>query len=613
MTQTITPDKQTVEVCLKQKNYFVDFYQREFVWKKETVETLLNDIFYSYELSYSDYADVDITAEILEKFNWYYLNIFITNNIGGKIYIVDGQQRLTTLTLIASKLYHLTENENLKDILMDCIFGKDKWKGEIFRIDHEKRNDVMKCVLKGTPYTQKFKNKTEETIIERYNDISSYFDKKKMDAHKLDTFINYFLERLVLVELSIDKDDTPMIFEVINDRGEALKPFEILKGKLIGSLKKDDTEHYSDAWDSSISQLRYIEDNFFTDLIKSKFIFKRNSKIELVINNQYHRYIFDNNDIADKFRFRKKDSNYIKNIKSFIDDDLVYYSKLYAKIRTNNDIYLKYNNEINALSGQYQNILSACIVNDPEEDVKIVTIAKEIDRLYMLLILNGIYDSNEFAEISYFLNEKLKNKSVSQYRDIFNELIISIIIDKKNLVSVNSVLEFDSFLKRDYVNLKTRTLRYLLARVEKFLCEQTNQKMQNDVEYIATKTGERTGYHIEHILSRNDTNKSYFKDEDEFETKRNLLGGLLLLKDKNNISSGKEEYPDKLKTYSSGLVWGHTLNADYYHCNKDLEKFNQQLIQICKFQFASIEKFDQLALYERSRLLYEIIKLIWEI
>ena len=68
MNQPIIPEKQTVEVCLKQKNYFIDFYQREYVWKKETVDTLLNDIFYSFELTYPEYANADITPQIIEKF-----------------------------------------------------------------------------------------------------------------------------------------------------------------------------------------------------------------------------------------------------------------------------------------------------------------------------------------------------------------------------------------------------------------------------------------------------------------------------------------------------------------------------------------------------------------
>ena len=189
MQQTITPDKQTVEVCLKNKSYYIDFYQREYVWTKETVEILLKDIFYSFELSYEQYKDAELSPEVIEKFNWYYLNIYITNNIGGKIYVVDGQQRLSTLTLIANKLYHLTTDDDLKESLKACIYGKDKWKGNIFWLDHEKRHDIMDRILKeDIEDAQSFKNKTEETLWNRYKDISKYIDDKHMDEKKVDTF-----------------------------------------------------------------------------------------------------------------------------------------------------------------------------------------------------------------------------------------------------------------------------------------------------------------------------------------------------------------------------------------------------------------------------------------
>ena len=203
MKQTITPDKQTVQEALQGRTYFVDFYQREYVWSKETVDILLRDIFYSFDISYDQFKNAELTAEVMEKFNWYYLNIFITNNINGKAYIVDGQQRLSTLTLLAAKLYHLTDNEILKDILKACIFSNDAYKGNKFNIDNEKRHDVMKAVLDNKEYTIKFKNKTEETIITRYADISKFIDEKEMDKNRLTAFIHYFLERLVLVELTI--------------------------------------------------------------------------------------------------------------------------------------------------------------------------------------------------------------------------------------------------------------------------------------------------------------------------------------------------------------------------------------------------------------------------
>lgn len=67
MAQEIIPDKQSVLTCLKQKVYYVDFYQREYVWTKNTVEVLLNDIFYAFEISYKEHKDEEMSQEVLES------------------------------------------------------------------------------------------------------------------------------------------------------------------------------------------------------------------------------------------------------------------------------------------------------------------------------------------------------------------------------------------------------------------------------------------------------------------------------------------------------------------------------------------------------------------
>ena len=617
MQQTITPDKQTVEACLKNKSYYIDFYQREYVWTKETVEILLKDIFYSFDLSYEQYKDAELSPEVIEKFNWYYLNIYITNNIGGKIYVVDGQQRLSTLTLIANKLYHLTTDDDLKESLKSCIYGKDKWKGNIFWLDHDKRHVIMDMILKEDfANPPAFKNKTEETLWNRYSDISRFFDDKNMDKKKIDTFIYFFLERLVLVELTIQQNDTPMIFEVINDRGEALKPFEILKGKLVGALDKMDTDRYSKIWDSVISQLFEIEDAFFADYFRSRFIFKRNSKVESALNNTYHRYIFENNDIGNSLAFRRIDKKQIDNIKHFIEKEMVYYGKLYSKIRRNElkDEFMGYHSSILGFAGQYYIILSACEIDDPCEDAKIKAITKEYDRMHMILRLNGMYDSNSFQELTYRVTDNIRGKAVVDYRAVFDEILSETIRERRNKDNITSLLDYSSFKQIGYANMEKRSLRYFLARVEKYLCDGLNETMKDSVETISTKTSHKLGYHIEHILSRNATNVSYFQSEEEFELLRNQLGGLLLLKDRDNISSGNEEYPNKLKTYSAGLVWGHTLCEEFHHhTNKSLESFNANLKTHCGKTITSIAKFDKEALESRNTLLYEIVKLIWEI
>lgn len=616
----IVPKDQSVEKCLKQRSYYIDFYQREYVWKKETVITLLNDIFYSFELAYEEHKSKDLSQETISKYNWYYLNIYITNNIEGKEYIVDGQQRLSTLSLIALKLYHLVKDDNyfkyVQGSLRDCISGEDKFKGDIFWIDNEKREKVMNHLLNfpKNEYPNTFTTTTEETLFNRYSDIDKFIDDKKLSSEKLLAFIYYFLERLILVELRIAKDDTPMVFEVINDRGLALKPFEILKGKLIGCLDKDDTEKYSNIWDRALNKIRGNEDSFFIDYLKSKFIFKRNADLEKSINNEYHRYIFADNEIANVLQFRKKDDKHLKNIKYFIENDLVYYTDLYAKIKQNSYEYLHYNNAVNGLSGQYQNILSACEINDVNEEQKIKIISKEIDRLYISLILNGIYNSNHFIDLQYSLNEKLKNQFYENYRNIFNELLKEELKLRRNISEVNSVLDYDRFYLRGYDNMNVSHLRYFFARVEKYICSNIEKEMDKDILYISTKTGDKTGYHIEHILSRNEENRNYFTSEEEFDIKRNKLGGLLLLYGKDNISSGNELYFEgKTQTYSNGLVWGKTLLQSFYHNNSKFSEFNSKFSGKTGVSFRSIDKFDAEALEYRTKLLYNIVKEIWEI
>lgn len=618
MGKTIEPEKQSVKVCLSRKSYYIDFYQREYVWSKETAQTLLNDIFYIFELSYNQHKDSEISKNIMEKYSWHYLNVYITNRVEGKSYIVDGQQRLSTLTLIATKLYHKLQNDdNFKSLLKDCIFSNDGFE-DIFNLDNEKRHRVMDCIFNNKEYPTEFKNKTEETLVERYKDISKYIDdkfKNETDSKKLRLFVLYFLERLVLVELDISQNDTPMVFEVINDRGEALKPFEILKGKLIGALPKSDVESFCAKWDNALSPLAESksENDFFSDLIKSKYVFKRNSAMEKSINNKYHRYIFDDNEIAKTFGFHRQNENYIKNIKKFISEDICYYAKLYAKIIQIDNEFLEYT-DINELSGQYQNILSACVINDKQEQEKIELIAKEYDRLWVLLNLNGIYDSNEFQEISYKINGLLKSADIENYKSIFDDLIREVIKENKKVENVISLLDYENFKTRNYTNVNKRSLRYLFARVEKYICDNINKAPQSSVLDISTKTGDKTGYHIEHILSRNETNKGYFESEEEFDTQRNLLGGLLLLKGKENISSGNEEYVDKLKTYSNSLAWGHSLCDDFYHTtHKDFMDFNEKVFANKDIKFKPYQKFDKIALHERSKLLYEIVKIIWEV
>ena len=111
----ISPEKQSIDLVFSNTTYYIDFYQRQYKWNDIPVKRLLEDLFYKFNEEYKKYKDSDISLnQLISKYSWYYLNTYVTNIVDGKPFIVDGQQRLTTITLILIKLYHLSNKYNSK-------------------------------------------------------------------------------------------------------------------------------------------------------------------------------------------------------------------------------------------------------------------------------------------------------------------------------------------------------------------------------------------------------------------------------------------------------------------------------------------------------------------
>ena len=110
----ISPDKQNIDSVFSNTAYSIDFYQRDYRWTDEPVIRLLDDIFHKFKEQYARASDRDPSKETITDYPWYYLNTYVTNVVDGRVYVVDGQQRLTTLSLILIKLRHLAKNHGSK-------------------------------------------------------------------------------------------------------------------------------------------------------------------------------------------------------------------------------------------------------------------------------------------------------------------------------------------------------------------------------------------------------------------------------------------------------------------------------------------------------------------
>lgn len=611
----ISPDKQNIDRVFSNTSYFIDFYQRDYKWNEEPVKRLLDDIFYKFNLEFENNKKLDPNKEIItEKYSWYYLSTYVTNTVAGKVFIVDGQQRLTTLSLILIKLFHLSKHysSKLTKWLEGKIAGHSGFENE-FWMNHTKHKSTQEELLNGEKALQDIDTSqgiTAQNLVNNYSVISKNIDKSLDSQQKFETFCFYFLYRIVLINLSVEQTDVPMVFEVINDRGVSLKPYEIIKGKLLGQINKVELEKddYNGLWENQVNDINdFYEDeidDFFRQYLKAKLSDTR--KDGQRFDGDYHREIFSEN-VNGKLHLNHNESG----VKSFLNNEFKYFTSLHIKILKYYDSYddnqpYVYFNRLNDLDGQFLLIHSACKLNDEEDDEKIKAISFELDRLFSLLQLQNCYDSNKFTEITYSISSEIRDGNLSELRKVFDKYLFKIIGENR---SVRVAMPFTySYFKNTGINLNMRFKRYFFTRIEKFLSENMNLNMKHFIGDLVSKTGAKTGFHIEHILSYNDENLSFFdNDEELFERERNRLGGILLLKGKDNISSNNEVYANKLKTYANTLYWNETLREDSYKSKLDMNSLKKKY----KLELEPYLKFGQEELESRHKLLSKISTILW--
>lgn len=610
----VSPDKQNVDSVFSNTTYYIDFYQRDYRWTEEPVRRLLDDIFFRFREQYLRSRDLDPSKEtITAKYPWYYLNTYVTNTVDGRVYVVDGQQRLTTLSLILIKLHHLAQNFHSQ--LIGWIDGKIAGQSGFerqFWMNHVGHKAAQQALYDGQdPKTIDVSSGiTAQNMVKNYETISAWLDKELIDCHRFETFVFYFLHRLVLINLTVEQTDVPMVFEVINDRGVRLRPHEILKGKLLGQIEKVelDKDNYNGLWERQAAAINAYDedklDDFFRFYLKAKFAATRREGQRF--DGDYQRVMF-----AHDMDRRLGLSRAPAKVKNFLKGEFTHFGRLYEKLlqayaNPNTDFCHLFYSRLLDIDAPFLLVLSACNLNDPDEDKKIRAIGREIDRYFSLLQLQNGYDSNDFQDSLYEISEAIRGAPVEAFRPAFDAQLRATIAARRNVDEVEP-LSYASF-RQTGINLNTRFKRYFFARVDEFLAEEMNLNRKHPIADLVTKTGAKTGFHIEHILSWNDENLALFDDDEErFEQERNRLGGILLLKGKDNISSSNESYKEKLKSYANTLYWNETLRPDSYKSKLDMTALRRQY----NLDLKPLDRFGPDELESRHRLLFDLVGVIW--
>lgn len=228
--------------------YHIPGYQRPYAWTEEETGILFDDL---YEFFQTEAVDN------------YFLGSIVLIKDENKPYadVIDGQQRLTTLSILFSVMANSFHTEayrnNCKKYLQEegnilegiaaqpRIFLRD-WDQDFFskyiqdiQLDALVQIDPVTLDTEAKRHIQKNCTVLREKFSEVFN-----------DENDLLKFTQFILTRCFLVVVSTPNQESAFrVFSVMNSRGLDLLPTDIIKSMTIGKLPKDEEQKYTEKWD----------------------------------------------------------------------------------------------------------------------------------------------------------------------------------------------------------------------------------------------------------------------------------------------------------------------------------------------------------------------------
>ncbi|GAA7250923.1 DUF262 and DUF1524 domain-containing protein [Helicobacter pylori] len=227
-----------------QKNQLViPIYQRLYSWEKEQCKQLWDDII---KIGGNDKMDGHFIGSIL-----YVLDKITHSN--NALLIIDGQQRLTTITLLLTALRdHLNDEVKREEIENHYLINSDKDgdKKFIFILSESDKDTLLSLIDKD----RRKPSEPSSKIVENFKLFEEWISK---NTDKLETIFRG-LDKLMIVEIALEKgkDDPQLIFESMNSKGIELAQTDLIRNYIIMETEIEKREgFYNKYW-------RAIEEEF---------------------------------------------------------------------------------------------------------------------------------------------------------------------------------------------------------------------------------------------------------------------------------------------------------------------------------------------------------------
>lgn len=233
----------------------VPFFQRAYVWKKDNWDDLLAEL--------SNTNKNHFLGSIILK------QQIVASGEPKEALIIDGQQRLTTLSILLKSLYDSfpdTVKKNVETPIRNCLFYKKEQtdteymiKIQHSQIDAEAFETVIRSGLDNCPVVDIAKP-SKSRILQCYAHFMSELSRKELKENT--ALFNWLTktesELLVVIDLGIS-DDEQAIFDTINSAGVHLSSADIIKNALFQKVIQLEnqaaaTKFYNQTWNKVISE-----------------------------------------------------------------------------------------------------------------------------------------------------------------------------------------------------------------------------------------------------------------------------------------------------------------------------------------------------------------------
>lgn len=496
-------------------------YQRSYVWGKDNITDLLDDIVYAFKYNTQD--KYFLGSLVLQEKNKYEYDI------------LDGQQRLTTLCIFMAVLRDLAKDSSLKEALQSLLFVKgNKFKGikDKARLTFEIRTEVEKffqdCIIKenGTNNIDEFMKANnillnDISIKNMYKAISTireFIENNEYDIEfEQEDFFNFIYENLIFACVCSDtREQAFRLFTILNNRGIPLTTADILKSLNLDKISDEaQRNEYAKKWEELEQKYGERFDRFLN--------FIRTMKLKEKARKN----------LLEEF----EEKIYKKGMMTYGKESIDYF-------RTTSDNYDKlitFDINLKELDNHYKNLVTIMKTGFNSEDW--------IPPLLYFYEKFNTQDLGKFIVLldNKFMGDWINRETPTKRLENMNKILKAIELAKNSneVVENQELFEFDRERFFSEINgdiYGQRYCKYLLLKVE-------NYKMASDMVFISNYKN----ISVEHILPQSPKAESLWRKEftdDEREYWTNKLANLMLITRRKNSQLSNSEFKEKKERYS---------------------------------------------------------------